>query len=285
MFDQPDHRLSIDEYTKAADALHVLTGMLLFEFARHRETEIIRDQIARNFVARADVLVRGIFKLWEIPDYTACWVLHRTLLDRLFHLHDLNKKDQFDMFSDWSFKMQFEAAERLRSDPSMKGQVDGLVEEPTSERKARYHGLVKNPPAWRRPKAADAAREMDLTFLYRYGYDYASRYVHPMADDGQEDFYNITRLQPRPDFGESAATVVLSNSILIASMIDQEALNASTLSWMAVVYDAIDGVRNFLGTGTLDHHIPLAKVSAMFKENTPLAKRREPDRPATNLRG
>ena len=281
MFNPPDHRLSVDEYTKAADALHVLTGVLLFEFARHGETEILRDQIARNFIARADALVRGIFKLWEIPDYNACWILHRTLLDRLFHLHDLNKEDQFEVFNDWSFKKQYEAAERLRSDPAMKGQLNGLIEESTPERKARYHRLVKNPPDWRRPKAADAARDMDLTFLYSYGYDYASRYVHPMADDGQEDFYNITHLQPRPDFGESAATVVLSNSILIASMIDQEALNASSLSWMAVVYDAIDGVRNFLGTGTLDHHIPLAKVGVMFKEDTPLAKRREPDRPAT----
>ena len=99
MFNPPDHRLSVDEYTKAADALHVLTGMLLFEFARHGETEILRDQIARNFIARADALVRGIFKLWEIPDYNDCWILHRTLLDRLFHLHDLNKEDQFEVFN------------------------------------------------------------------------------------------------------------------------------------------------------------------------------------------
>ena len=276
MFNSPDRLLSVEQYTKAVDALHALTGMLLLEFARHSETEVIRDQIARNFIARSDVLVRGIFKLWDIPDYSACWTLHRTLLDRLFHLHDLNKKNQFDAFKDWSFKMQYEAAEHLRSDPALKGQVNGLIEEPTPERKARYHRLVKNPPSWRRPKAADAARDMDLTFLYRFGYDHASRYVHPMADDGQEDFYNITGLKPRPDFGESAAKVVLSNSILIATMIDQEALNASSLLWMAVVYDAIGGVRNFLGSGAPADHIALAKVGGMFKEDRPLAKRREP---------
>ncbi len=135
MFNPPDHRLSVEEYTKAADALHVLTGMLLFEFARHSETEIVRDQIARNFIARADTLVRSIFRLWEIPDYNACWILHRTLLDRLFHLHDLNKKDQFDVFNDWSFKKEYEAAERLRSDSAMKGQIKGLVEDLTPERK------------------------------------------------------------------------------------------------------------------------------------------------------
>jgi hypothetical protein len=39
---------------------------------------------------------------------------------------------------------------------------------------------------------------------------------------------------------------VLSNSVLIASLILQEALNASSLSWRAVVYDSVEGVRKFL---------------------------------------
>jgi hypothetical protein len=149
------------------------------------------------------------------------------------------------------------------------------VEELTQERKSRYHRLVKNPPDWRRPKAEDAAKGMGLTFLYRYGYDYASRHVHPMANDGQDDFYTITRLEPPPDI-PAASIVVLSNSILVASMILQEALNASSLLWMAVVYNAIDGVRNFLHSAATEHHLPLAKVSKLFAENVPLAQRRDP---------
>jgi hypothetical protein len=282
MFNPRDQLLSAEQYAKAADALPVLTGILLFEFCRHKETEVVRDRIAQNFIARADTMVRSVFRLWDIPDYGSCWTLHRALLDRLFHLHDLNKKDQFDVFDDWSFKMQYEAAERLRSDPAMKGQLEGLVEDLTPERKVRYQRLVSNPPQWRRPKADQASRDMDLTFLYRHGYDYASCYVHPMANDGQEDFYNITRLQPQSDFGEASATVVLSNSILIASIIQQEALNASTLHWRAVVYDVIDGVRNFLGSASPEHHLPLAKVGLMFKENMRLAQRREPSSPVAN---
>jgi hypothetical protein len=65
----PDQHLSFEQYGQAADALHVLSGMLLFEFARHGETEATRDQIARNFIARADTMVRGIFRLWEINDH------------------------------------------------------------------------------------------------------------------------------------------------------------------------------------------------------------------------
>jgi hypothetical protein len=275
MFNPSEQHLSFDQYVKAADALHVLSNTLLLEFARHNETEMTCDQVARNFVARADTTVRGIFRLWEIPDYTDCWILYRGLLDRLFHLHDLNQKNQFDLFSDWSFKIQYEAAGRLRSDPSMQGQLKGLVEDVTPEQRARYQRLVQNRPLWRRPNAEDVAKHMGLTFLYRYGYDYASRYVHPMANDGQEDFYNLTRLEPRPDFAESAVQVALPDSILIASMILQEALNASTLSWRRVVYDAIDGVRDFLLSASPEHHIPLLKVGMMFKKDIALAQHRE----------
>jgi hypothetical protein len=270
-----DQLLSFEQYGQAAEALHVLSGILLFEFVRRDDAATPRDQIARNFIARADTMVRGIFRLWEISDQADCWILHRGLLDRLFHLYDLNQKDQFEVFDDWSFKMLYEAAGRLRSDPDLKGQIDGLVEDLTLERKSRYHRLVKDPPNWRRPKAEDIARGMGLTFLYRYGYDYASRYVHPMANDGSGDFQVITRLEPRPD-SPAADIVVLSNSILVASMILQEALNASSLAWMAVVYNAIDGVRNFLLVAGPEHHLQVAKVGELFAENTPLAKRRDP---------
>jgi Family of unknown function (DUF5677) len=272
-----DQHLSAEQCQEAANALHILSGILLFEFARHNETAAKRDLITRNFIARADMMIRGIFQLWELKDYGDCWTIHRALLDRLFHLHALNEHNQFDLFDDWSFKMQYEAANRLRSDPTLKGQTKGLVDALTTEHKTRYQRLTKNHPNWQRPKAEDAAKAMDLTFLYRYGYDYASKHVHPMANDGQEDFFNITHLEPKPDFPESG--MVLSNSILAASLIFQEALNASTLSWCRVVYDAVEGVRNFLLSASREHHMPLAKVSMMFEELVPLAQRRESNLP------
>jgi hypothetical protein len=117
----PDQHLSFEQYAQAAEALHVLSGMLLFEFARRADPGITRDLIARNFIARADTMVRSILQLWEMKDYADCWILHRALLDRLFHLHELSQKNQFDAFDDWSFKMLYEAAGRLRSDPALKG--------------------------------------------------------------------------------------------------------------------------------------------------------------------
>ncbi len=269
----PDEYLSAEQYNEAAEALHVLSGMLLFEFARQNETTATRDLIVRNFIARADTMVRGILRLWEIKDYGDCWILHRSLLDRLFHLRALNDNDQFDLFDDWSFKMQCEAANRLRSDPEFKGQIKELVDDLTTEQKMRYQRLVKNSPNWRRPKAEDVARAMDLSFLYKYGFDFASQHVHPMANDGQQDFFNITHLEPKPNFPKPI--MVLSNSILAASLIAQEALNASTLSWRRVVYDAVDGIRNFLRSASPEHLLALVKVSKMVEEHISLAQPRE----------
>lgn len=272
MFNSSKSSLSFEQYVKAAEALHALSGILLFEFCRRDELASPRDQIARNFVARADMAVKAILQLWQIADYPDCWILHRALLDRLFLVHDLNRNNQFDQFEDWSFKRQYEAAERLRSDHELKGQIEDLVEERTAERKARYNNLRNNPPQWQRPKPEEAAKEMDLGFLYKYGYDFASRYVHPMADDGQQDFYTITRLVPGVKFSEPESTVVLSNSILVASMILQEALNVSTLRWGRVVYTAVEGVRKFLLSAAPEHHIAVAQVATMFADQVPLAQ-------------
>lgn len=89
--------------------------------------------------------------------------------------------------------------------------------------KLRIKSLSKNPPKWRRPKAGDVAMSMNLSFLYKYGYDFASTYVHPMANDGDQDFYTLTKLKPTPPFPDQIS--VLSNSILVGSLILQEALN------------------------------------------------------------
>jgi hypothetical protein len=110
---------------------------------------------------------------------------------------------------------------------------------------------------------------MNLGFLYKYGYDFASQHVHPMADDGHEDFYNITGLEPRPDFPDWRS--VLSNTALVATIIVQEALNASRLSWRKEAFDAIGGARNFLLSGSPLEYLPMIKMSRIFQEKLPLS--------------
>ena len=69
-------------------------------------------------------------------------------------------------------------------------------------------------------------------------------HVHPMANDGYQDFYAITKLSPAPVFPEQRS--ILSNTILVLTVLIQEGLNASSLSWRRILYDFIDEVRESL---------------------------------------
>jgi len=88
-----DHYLAVETYNETVQALHGICGLILFEFAR--EERGTRDLIIRNFIARTDMMVRAVFRLWELQDYQDCWILHRCLLDRLFHLFHLDQHDGF----------------------------------------------------------------------------------------------------------------------------------------------------------------------------------------------
>jgi hypothetical protein len=93
--------LSVSQYEDALGALHGVIVILLFEFARDEKD--IRETIIRNFLARTDMLAKSIFSLWNAGDHQDCWVLHRCLLDRLFHLHHLAATNEFEAFEAWSF--------------------------------------------------------------------------------------------------------------------------------------------------------------------------------------
>ena len=255
--------LSFNEYLDGAKTLNNVSGMILFSFARH--TLDTKDLIIRNFIARSSMMLNGIFKLWEISDYQDAWIIHRAFLDRLFHLYDLGAKDQFCEFDDWSFFEQYKANNKVKSDPEFKRQATGWVFELTKDQKSRTKSLSKNPPKWRRPKAEDVAKSMDLSFLYKYGYDFASTHVHPMANDGEQDFYTLTKLEPTPRFPDQIS--VLSNSILVSSLILQEALKLSSFRWRGVLWNYLEHIRLFLEDGAIAYTESFLKVLHMFKDS------------------
>jgi hypothetical protein len=77
---------------------------------------------------------------------------------------------------------------------------------------ARYDDLSQKKTRWQGPKAEDVAREMELGFLYRHEYDYASTHVHPMASDGGADFVAVTTSRHRVPLPDST---VVRNSVPI----------------------------------------------------------------------
>ena len=258
--------LEVPQYEEAHGALHGIIVILLFEFARDEKD--VREMIIRNFLARTDMLAKSIFTLWKTGDYQDCWVLHRCLLDRLFHLHHLNATNEFEPFEAWSFWEQYNFLNRVRSNPALKGALISDMFQVTDSQKERDKKLSTNKPTWTRPKAEEVAAQMHLEMLYLYGYDFASTHVHPMANDGYEDFFTITKLEPRPIFPDQRA--VLSNTLLVATLIVQEGLNASHMSWRAIVDDFLDELRNFLDNGAAEYKLTFRKLGELFRQNVKL---------------
>ena len=190
-----------------------------------------KNRIIQNFVARTNMMLRSVMALWDLSNIRIVGTLHRCLVDRLFHLFALGKNGAYEAFDGWSF-MRLDAQNRVRSDPNCQDLLESPLFTPTPEQRGRYASLAQSPPQWKRPKAEDTAKEMKLPFLYTYSYDYASSHVHPMANDGSEDFFTITKLEPRPDFPSYVS--VLHNSLLISCLIVQEALNQSDFQWRRI---------------------------------------------------
>ena len=254
---------TIEVYRAAADALYAVSGMVLFSFAKHDCDT--KNVIIRNFVARSAMTLKSVFSLWDNGDTQNAWVIHRALVDRMFHLHSLGVNDDFQAFDDWSFFEQFKSQNRVKSDDLFKNQAVGWVYKISDEKKARIKALEKDKPKWRRPRAEDVAKDMGMEFLYKYGYDYASTHVHPMANDGEQDFYTITKLQPSPRF--PSQITVISNTILTSTLILQDSLNHSSFSWRRVLWDFIDDVRALLDNGDTSYQKSFEKLAILFKEN------------------
>lgn len=251
------------DYHNAFDALHDVACAILLSFAKNECST--KDQIIRNFIARSVTSMNGILQLWQSQNYQDCWILSRCLLDRLFHLVDLGDTDSFDSFEEWSFHQQYRAQNKVRSDSEIEYSLRTSAQfTPTHEQKKRYEGLEKNKPLWKRPKAETVAKGLDMGFLYKYGYDYGSTHVHPMASDGLQDFFRFTKLEPGTDSSDQRA--VLSNSFIATIVVIQRGLNYSNFQWIALLYDALDHILAFLGTGQPDYIITVSKI-LQAKEN------------------
>jgi len=249
----------VEAYKEAIDILAAVATIILFSFAGHSSG--IRDNIIRNFIARAIVALKGIMKLWEISDHHDCWVLHRCILDRLFHLRALTKDDAFELFENWSFKQQYDAKNKIRSDPELKGRINPDFFKDMDKHKKRYAIISKEKPKWKRPKPEVIAKEMDLTFFYKYGYDYASTLVHPMANDGEDDFYRQTKLSGKNYFVDQR--LVINNSCIATALLINDGLSYSNLSWRAIIFDFLEYFLDFFKSGSKKYLISFYKIGKL----------------------
>jgi hypothetical protein len=272
----PENYLPVEEYREILGVFQGVAGLVLFDFARAPCES--RDVIIRNFIARARTICGSVFTLWDRGDQDDCWVLHRCLLDRLFHLWHITERDEFEVFEAWSFVEQFNARNRVRSDPECRDALNSPFFSFSAEELARARLLAEDRPRWRRPRPEDAAKELQLGMLYRLGYDFASSFVHPMANDGLRDFFQITKLEPAPKFPDQRS--VLSNTLLIGTMLIQQGLNASTLRWRRLVFDFFDNVRRDLGDGGKRYRESFLRIGKFSEAGMALGERSSGQSPA-----
>ena len=260
--------LSIEEYFEAKVILHSFSIIILSQFALL--DRIKRNNILSSFIARCDRMVHAIFQLCEGDDLHDSWIIHRCLIDRLFHIHDLGEKDEFELFEDWSFFEQYKALNKVNSDQSIKDfkSVDDI--KLTDHQKKRGKKLEKNPPKWRRPHAEQVAKDLNMQFFYKYGYDYASRYVHPMANEGEIDFNLL--LEFSSNKREREKKIILSNTLLVYIVILQESLRISDYLWVSMVNNFLTNTLLFLDNGSNDFKLDLLKLSKYFRSYKNLAK-------------
>ena len=243
--------LSPSEYENAKDILREFTVLALHWLARQSQEEL-KDQIIGNFLARGTVCLESIYSLWKVGNFQDCWILYRTLVDRFLHLRHLADHNEFEEFELWSFQKQFRMTDIALSDPAIRAKLssEGLKKATAlhQERRVRFDREPKS--SWKRPNAKGEAKRINFPILYRLGYDYASTEVHPMADDGKEDF---ARLLGGDWESHDDNLIVLHNSFLAQVILVNTGLVASSVLWRRFVEDFYDQLLSFLETGASDY--------------------------------
>jgi len=264
---KPNHYHEPADYERASLALEAVMLMELFEYAMTAST--IREKVIRGFTARVAQMLKSIRLLWCEGDYDSCSILLRCMLERLLTLGHLRDTDEFEQFEEWSFYWQCQYLDKTWAVVGRSESRGVAGFDRTEEETERFKKLSKQPPKWRRPRAEDMAKRMNLEPLYHFCYDSNSTHVHPLANDGLRDFYSLTRLEPSPTFPDTRQ--VLHNGILIALVLTQTGMTESGLRWRGLLNDFVEGMMIFLETGDHAYAEPFLKLGLLFRDGTTLS--------------
>ena len=227
-----------NDYAQAIEVLRIFTQKAL-RWLSEKSSGEVKDEIIGNFIARGTVCLDSIYLLWEATNYKDCWVLHRTLADRLMHLMHLIDQDEFVEFERWSFQRRYQMTEKSLSDPTIREKIQPewlrKAQELQRERRTRYQQEPKS--SWNRPRAEEVAKKMKLGILYKLAYDFPSTEVHPMADDGKEEFAALLG-SPLESYGDSR--LILHNSLILQFLLVQKGLGACNVLWRGFVSDFLE---------------------------------------------
>jgi len=214
----------------------------MFIFTLDKGSSQLKNLILRNFLAKSISQLDSIKLLNSSFQLYDCYILYRAMVDRLAHIYYLERTNSYEDFDNWSFIKQMEANNNGLSDESFNERIDKKFFTPSNADRIRYKTLKKQGVNWSRPDIQKEFKEKGFYFLYKFGYDYASSHVHPMANDGMIEYYRMTQNPPESvvNHFNYQTDLIIDNSSLIASMIARECLNYSTFKWRKICFDFID---------------------------------------------
>jgi len=207
---------------KLVENLKVVIKTLLFQIGNDANDD--KNIYLRNAIAKSGSLVASIDLLNQHDKKNEGWILFRCLIDRYLQIKFLDRTDQFSTFKEWSFVQGYEYLQNCKSDE----EVNKVRKDPrykfTKEQSRNYFHSKKNSDKYVKPNPKSELKALGLNFLYKMGYDYSSMRVHPMFEDGDEEYHKSLQLDANPykDFNHEE---LIPNSIILAALIITECLN------------------------------------------------------------
>jgi hypothetical protein len=244
------------------DSLTIFTTTILYQIGNRISGN--KDIYVRNSIAKVQTLVKSIELTNKEGLYNEAWILFRCLLDRYIHLIYLSRNELHGEFKDWSMIQGYEYLQNAKSEEQFKDIKKDPRFKFTEDQSKNYFESKKNSNKYKKPDPKTELKNDGLNFLYKFGYDYASMRVHPMYEDGDEEYFRITDVVPNP-YSNFNHVELITNTYLVASMILQVGLNQIDLKTRGVVYDYIKGLRE-----NSNYELPFYKVIKFIEQGNSL---------------
>ena len=261
-----------EEYLELVSILQRLIRIILLEI--RKEVRELKDILFLYSLARACVQIDSIFRLWQLEHYSDCLILYRTQVERLLTLHYLVDTNTIKEFDDYSFIENYENRNKAKSDTEHNKLLTKEFWAESRKRIEKYQRLKKEKVSWQRPNSSqleDIAKKHDLLFLYKYGYRYASGFVHPLSSDGETEFELVTGVTPK-DKKVYDTTPIINNSVVVLIFIIELALNETNFEWNEYVSKILSSSKDFIENKTLDYKENMKIVEYMIKNNYKIYK-------------
>ena len=228
-------QLTRADYFDAIETLQKFTQLLLPRLPAPSDSDV-RIKTIGNFIARGSVLLKSIFVLLATGNENDCWILFRALVDRAILLWHLIHEQEFNAFQEWSDQQKLKMVEDYLSSQKVRLLMTADQVKLFESRRTELRGLVNYRPKseWRRPSAKQVAKQMDLPALHLLGYDFPSSMVHPLADDGEQEFEQMVGI---PINFREDEVAILQNSLWTQAYLVHTGIRGLQGEWLNLVDD------------------------------------------------